>query len=228
MFTFCIANCAHDLVHRPISLSSFTHPFDEVVAQNEKLRYPQNKNTTVKTCCLFTRLELLRFQVFDFALELMWLLCWHNICMCTTSICQLNEVYKYLTFVDFVWKFTSVSHCSRLLCFSCEIQHSWFRGIAEIVPIFVAWLFDSPLEHLSYIEYDLYFESINGTDLWQLAFYRLSLHGVPHEHPREWKNESKSDSTTGGGRLLRRWMSKGQLIVFTKQTKKNTHTHMLK
>lgn len=49
---------------------------------------------------LFTRLELLRFQVFDLALELMWL-CWHNICMCTTSICQLNKVCKYLSFVDF-------------------------------------------------------------------------------------------------------------------------------
>lgn len=131
---------------------------------------------------LFTRLELLRFQVFDLALELMWL-CWHNICMCTTSICQLNKVCKYLSFVDFT------PHClvhhfyHRLpaaLIISCHFNRKVGNVSIELAIFFPVFSFHIfflyfhftvfvVIPGIFFIEHDLYFGSINGLDfVWQL------------------------------------------------------------
>lgn len=48
--------------------------------------------------------------------------CWHNIYIHkyirTTSICQLNKVYKYLSSVDFISRSSFVSH------FCCHLSHN--------------------------------------------------------------------------------------------------------
>lgn len=147
-----------------------------------------------------TRQRFVKYLHLTFEWCMVLVLTQTHIDTCTTSIYQLNKVYKYLSFVDFIrfthhhnsrW-FFSLSHTLRIL-HSCTIDMFCFHWIASCqLPYFIYWfifvLFPSLLisSSLSNMIFSIWLYSNEKrfvTFMYHFIYYHCHTL-LPHEHPK--------------------------------------------